>query len=65
MGIPKKQLPRTLGGDTKAAISRDTFEGILETLSRTEESIGSTSHHAIHYAKYSLASEVSLIYVIF
>ena len=65
MGIQKQQLPGTLSGDTKAAISRYTFEGMLETLSRTKESIGIASRHAIDYAKYSLVGEVSLIYVIF
>ena len=43
----------------------DSFEGMLKTLSRTKESIGRASCHAIDCAKYSLAGEVSLIYVIF
>ena len=43
----------------------DTFEGMLETLSRTKESIGKASCHAIECEKYSLASEVILISVIF
>ena len=43
----------------------DTFEGMLEMLSRTKESIGITLRLAIDYAKYSLTSEVSLISVIF
>ena len=64
-GIQKKQLPGTLSGDTEASISRDTFEGMLETLSRTKESIVIASRHAIDYAKYSLVGEVSLISVIF
>ena len=38
---------------------------MLETLSRTKESIGRASCHAIDCAKYSLAGEVSLISVIF
>ena len=54
-----------LSGDIEAAFSRDTFEGMLETLSRTKEGIGSTSRHAIDYEKYSLAGEVSLISIIF
>ena len=65
MGIQKQQFPRTLSGDTKATISTDTFEGMLETLSRKEESIGSASRHAVDCAKYSLDGEVSLICVIF
>ena len=65
MGIQKQQLPGTLSGDTKAAISRDTFEGMLETLSRTKEIIGRALHHVIDCAKYSLDGDVRLIYVIF
>ena len=65
MGIQKQQFPRTFSGDTEPAISRDTFEGILETLSRTEESIGRALRHAIDCAKYSLVVEVSLISIIF
>ena len=38
---------------------------MLETLSRTKESIGRASRHAIECEKYSLVGEVSLIYVIF
>ena len=60
-----KLVGGTLSGDIEASISRDTFEGMLETLSRTEESIGSASCHAIDCAKYSLAGEVILISVIF
>ena len=65
MGIQKQQFPRTLSGDTKASISKDTFEGMLETLSRTEESIGNTLRHVIDCEKYSLVGEVSLISTIF
>ena len=65
MQIQKQQFPRTHSGDTEATISRATFEGILETLSRTKESIGKVSRHAIDCEKYSLAGEVSLISVIF
>ena len=61
----RKSVGGTLSGDTEATISRDTFEGMLETLSRTKESIGRASRHAIDCAKYSLAGEVSLISVIF
>ena len=34
---------------------------MLETLSRTKESIGRASRHAIDFEKYSLACELSLI----
>lgn len=54
----RKSVGGTLSGDTEAAIARDTFEGMLETLSRTKESIGRASRHAIDCAKYSLAGEV-------
>ena len=50
---------------TEAAIARDTFEGILKTLSRMKEIIGRALHHAIDCSKYSLVFEVSLISVIF
>ena len=63
--LEKKSVGGTLSGDTEAAIVRDTFEGMLEMLLRTKESVGRASHHAIHCAKYILASDVSLISVIF
>ena len=65
MGILKKQFLGTLSGDIESSISRDTLEGMLETLSRMKESIGRASPHAIDCSKYSLAGEVSLISVIF
>ena len=61
----QKSVGGTLSGDTEATLSWDTFEGMLEMLSRTEESIGRASCHAIDCAKYSLDGEVSLISVIF
>ena len=61
----QKSVGGTLSGDTEAATVRDTFEGMLEMLSRMKESIGKALHHAIDCAKYSLAVEVSLISVIF
>ena len=61
----RKSVGETLSGDTEAAISRDTFEGMLETLSRMKESIGRESGHAIDCANYSLAGKVKLIPVIF
>ena len=61
-----KSVGGTLSGrDTEATVSRDAFEGMLETLSRTKEIIGRASRHAIDCAKYILASEVSLISIIF
>ena len=62
----RKLVGGTLSGDTEAAIARDTFEGMLETLSSTKEIIGRALRHAIDCENYSLASgEVSLISVIF
>ena len=60
----QKLVGGTLSGDTKVAISIDIFERMLEALSRTKESIGRASRHAIDCSKYSLASKVSLISVI-
>ena len=57
-------MPGTRSGDTESTIARDTFEGMLETFSRTKESIGRASHHANNCAKYILDGEVSLISVI-
>ena len=39
----KKSVVETLSWDIEAKIARDTFEGILETLSRMKESIGRAS----------------------
>ena len=60
-----KSVWGTLSEDTEATIANDTFEGMLETLSRMKESIGRASHHAIDCEKYSLVGELSLIFVIF
>lgn len=49
----------SLSGATEAAITRDTFEGMIETLSRTKESIRRATRLAIDCAKYGIASEVS------
>ena len=54
----RKSVGGTLSADTEPTIARDTFEGMLETLSRTKESIGIGSCHAIDCAKYSLVVEV-------
>ncbi|KAL9274069.1 HUA2-LIKE 1-like protein [Drosera capensis] len=48
----------SLSGGTDAAIIRDAFEGMLETLSRTKESIGRATRLAINCAKSGIASEV-------
>ena len=61
----RKSVGGTLSGDIEVAIARDNFEGMLETLSRMKESIGIASRHDIECEKYSLAGELSLIFVIF
>ncbi|KAK1297517.1 ENHANCER OF AG-4 protein 2 [Acorus calamus] len=48
----------SLSGGTEAAVARDALEGMLETLSRTKESIGRATRLAIDCAKYGIASEV-------
>ncbi|CAJ1933850.1 unnamed protein product [Sphenostylis stenocarpa] len=48
----------SLSGGTEAAVSRDAFEGMIETLSRTKESIGRATRLAIDCAKYGIANEV-------
>ncbi|GFP92565.1 enhancer of ag-4 protein 2 [Phtheirospermum japonicum] len=48
----------SLSGDTEAAVARDAFEGMIETLSRTKESIGRATRHAIDCAKYGITNEV-------
>ncbi|XP_075484032.1 ENHANCER OF AG-4 protein 2-like isoform X2 [Primulina tabacum] len=47
-----------LSGGTEAAVARDAFEGMIETLSRTKESIGRATRLAIDCAKYGIANEV-------
>ena len=61
----QKSVGGKFSGDTKATIAKETFEWILETLSWKKESIGIVSCHSIDCAKYSLAGEVSLIFIIF
>ncbi|KAL0890523.1 hypothetical protein Bca101_014506 [Brassica carinata] len=53
-----KSVGCSLSGGTEAAVSRDAFEGMIETLSRTKESIGRATRLAIDCAKYGIASEV-------
>ncbi|EPS67443.1 hypothetical protein M569_07331, partial [Genlisea aurea] len=48
----------SLSGNTEAAVTRDAFEGMIETLSRTKESIGRATRQAIDCAKYGIANEV-------
>ncbi|KAG6767172.1 hypothetical protein POTOM_028354 [Populus tomentosa] len=48
----------SLSGGTEAAVARDAFEGMIETLSRTKESIGRATRLAIDCAKYGTANEV-------
>ncbi|GLT96590.1 hypothetical protein SLE2022_142000 [Rubroshorea leprosula] len=47
-----------LNGGTEAAVAQDAFEGMIETLSRTKESIGRATRLAIDCAKYGIANEV-------
>lgn len=49
----------SLSGGTEAAVARDAFEGMIETLSRTKESIGRATRLAIDCAKYGIANEVN------
>lgn len=51
----------SLSGGTEAAVARDAFEGMIETLSRTKESIGRATRLAIDCAKYGIANEVGFI----
>lgn len=51
----------SLSGGTEAAVARDAFEGMIETLSRTKESIGRATRLAIDCAKYGIANEVGFL----
>ncbi|KAJ7954540.1 ENHANCER OF AG-4 protein 2 [Quillaja saponaria] len=48
----------SLSSGTEAAVARDAFEGMIETLSRTRESIGRATRLAINCAEYGIANEV-------
>ncbi|KAB2067281.1 hypothetical protein ES319_A09G216200v1 [Gossypium barbadense] len=48
----------SLSGGTEASVARDAFEGMIETLSRTKESIRRATRLAIDCAKYGIANEV-------
>ncbi|VAI76665.1 unnamed protein product [Triticum turgidum subsp. durum] len=53
-----KQSSSSLGGGTDAAIARDALEGMIETLSRTKDSIGRATRHAIECLKHGIAEEI-------
>ncbi|KAE9593406.1 hypothetical protein Lal_00029018 [Lupinus albus] len=57
-GSVQRGLGGSLSGGTEAAVARDAFEGMIETLSRTKESIGRATRLAIDCAKYGIANEV-------
>nr|XP_024381171.1 protein HUA2-LIKE 1-like [Physcomitrium patens] len=44
--------------DTEATIARDTFVGMLETVSRTKDSIGRTTRQAMDCAKHGIAEQI-------
>nr|KYP33119.1 Hepatoma-derived growth factor-related protein 2 [Cajanus cajan] len=54
----QRAVEGSLSGGTEAAVARDAFEGMIETLSRTKESIGRATRLAIDCAKYGIANEV-------
>lgn len=54
----RKSVSGMLNIDAEAAIARDSFEGMLETLSRGKDSIGRATRLAIECAKYGIAGEV-------
>lgn len=53
-----QQPGNSSSGGTEAAVARDALEGMIETLSRTRDSIGRATRLAIDCAKYGIASEV-------
>lgn len=61
VGSVQRTVGGSLSGGTEAAIARDAFEGMIETLSRTKESIGRATRLAIDCAKYGIANEVCFI----
>ncbi len=44
--------------DTEATVARDTFVGMLETLSRTKDSIGRATRQAMDSARHGIADQV-------
>jgi len=53
-----RQASGSPGGGTDAAIARDALEGMIETLSRTKDSIGRATRLAIECSKYGIAGEI-------
>uniref|UniRef100_J3MPH9 PWWP domain-containing protein n=1 Tax=Oryza brachyantha TaxID=4533 RepID=J3MPH9_ORYBR len=53
-----RQLNDSLSVGTDAVIARDALEGMIETLSRTKDSIGRATRHAIECSKYGIAAEI-------
>ncbi|XP_062194842.1 ENHANCER OF AG-4 protein 2-like [Phragmites australis] len=53
-----RQTSGSPNGGTDAAIARDALEGMIETLSRTKDSIGRATRHAIECSKYGIAGEI-------
>ncbi|KAF8712557.1 hypothetical protein HU200_028309 [Digitaria exilis] len=53
-----RQASGSPSGGTDAAIARDALEGMIETLSRTKDSIGRATRHAIECSKYGIAGEI-------
>ncbi|CAL9042653.1 unnamed protein product [Musa banksii] len=54
----QRPLGVSLSGGTEAAVARDAFEGMIETLSRTKDSIGRATRLAIECAKYGIVGEI-------
>ncbi|RWW31238.1 hypothetical protein GW17_00004138 [Ensete ventricosum] len=54
----QRPLGISLSGGTDAAVARDAFEGMIETLSRTKDSIGRATRLAIECAKYGIVGEI-------
>ncbi|AQK57964.1 ENHANCER OF AG-4 protein 2 [Zea mays] len=53
-----RQASGSPSGGSDAAIARDALEGMIETLSRTKDSIGRATRHAIECSKYGIAGEI-------
>ncbi|XP_062191150.1 ENHANCER OF AG-4 protein 2-like [Phragmites australis] len=53
-----RQTSGSPSGGTDAVIARDALEGMIETLSRTKDSIGRATRHAIECSKYGIAGEI-------
>jgi hypothetical protein len=58
VGSGHRAVGGSLSSGTEAAMARDAFEGMIETLSRTKESIGRATRLAFDCAKYGIANEV-------